>query len=59
MSWDVLAPYRVAYAHVPLAPVGWTLFGSALHGINMLAVGFDANGLVLQKSALLGAAETF
>ena len=60
MSWDVLAPYRVAQSHLPLTPVGWALLGSAFSAIrNMLTVGADPNGLVIQKHGVLGGSETY
>ena len=60
MSWDDLAAYRVQNAHVPLTPVAWALVGSAFSALrNVLSIGADANGLVLQKkSLLLGGPET-
>jgi hypothetical protein len=59
MSWDDLVAYRVPQSHLPLTPVGWALIGSALSAMrNVLSVGADAQGLVLQKSGLLGGSET-
>jgi hypothetical protein len=60
-SWGRLeSQYAIPRSHVPLSRVVWASLGSPLFGKirNMLSVGSDAHGLVLQLHCLFGASRT-